>query len=1454
MAQSFISTAAGTSADYRTYLYDAPVKDDRGGDAILFNFTLAKTDSSFVKLNRGNYIKFTTNTYGVWFTGYVTNEPEYVYLGSAAGVPQWGYKYEASSDEIILSQNSLGILPPFLNATQGEIIKSLAERIAPGLFDYTNVDDGLTLARYVVDPTKKFSDVVKDFSNSAVFRFYGKDLKLYFTSQDALPQGVTIDGNATRFTPSDLSLKASTSVPIINDVVVLGDVEPQNFVTEYFIGTGSDGQESLVQNVFGVESTVLLDDNFSSNGFDNSKWTVYDDPQTYLNIFNGYFNIIGGPANGKFVHLDSASLVPLGGNLRITHGDFDFVPQGGSNVTCGLIGALYVSPPANTTTDLITAGHYTGCVFGIAVNKVSGVLKINPVVNEILDSSQSVTLQPNAAAGNPLAWNATPTYVIGDNVYYSGTYYTCISGNTSVPPPSSLGVDWALTASKRYVLRTVLTGSRVFRGGQEYNYLGADGTVGNIPANEHADTITAQTYITEIDPNTGLITAGFPQVWVNTFNVTSGQVYANYVLAASNDLHCTITNTTLSTPMQAQLAILPKGGSAFVSKLIGPNEVDSSDGLSPFATIAQSGGKSQRQNILGTPQLHAGNPTLQFFKNTAALASTVPQVGDIVQLRYRSAGVAMGRARDNSSINTEGANWSDTGVRSIVRNGDVSPLPATALDCEAAATAIVKQNAYTHYEGTYKVISDNVTAEPVAGAILPFVNLPAAAFPATSFNEPITEVKTTFLVSGGGEKFMHDVSFGLKNDSTLLRGLLAKFQRQSDVFSPQDTAETPKYVPVAGVGLAYGGDVTDVTLDMSGGHPLGVDSTSIYFQINNFGSVPTDGGFEARYTDEGWGCDDGSNLAARFTGSTFNIPRNARGKVIFIKSQDGRNIVSTSEDWRVNDGAGHFTNSRWSHGFGSTIEQVYGIGPDNTLMALNKFTNPSVGVANSIQQYTQQVTQIAGSHATCSVSLKGAAGLVISVIFSCNSGGCGSTTQFFTMNGSWQRVTLTMPLTCNTFDSMLVNIGCVGASVFYGTMASIEMNSSVESIYVKTSSNIVPSLGTAYGANSRYAAVVHTAYPLIPGAPTATVDTTDRVNPVISVTLPAVADDVWGIEVRASDNTTVIYSADLADAGYSPLVTVVGNSSRSLSYYVYTYNLLKEYSSSYHLTASIGTPTVASLAIADATKTLTWVGTDSTHYTVEVDSVDNSFNSEQIIDTTDVVDPTQFLILTSNDFFGHRFFRVTPRDAIGAGTGVILEHTYLPPAPPGGVHFSGVNPRTAWSIFGVDSTRSGYPASNVLDGNPWSCWSSNAGGAGYIIIDFGVAGQTFDAIQIRNRSDQNRGQVHLFDILASNDHITYTTLASGLSGYQDIGGLHTFGFAGNPVTYRYLKLDITSVYDIFTGSNIVIAEIFTLRKNSITPVAPPVSRGTISVPSGVSPLYNDEYINRVQRLYGLKGL
>src|SRR6185312_8853032 len=141
-------------------------------------------DAGFVKLTRGDYIVFNTGTYGVWFTGYVTNDPEPQYIGSQGTTPVFAYRYQAFSDDFLLNLSPIGLNLVFVNTTYGKILAQLANTLQPGVFDTTGINDGPTVGQYIVDPTKAFSDIVKEFTQSTMYLFSAKNHHLFFAPID----------------------------------------------------------------------------------------------------------------------------------------------------------------------------------------------------------------------------------------------------------------------------------------------------------------------------------------------------------------------------------------------------------------------------------------------------------------------------------------------------------------------------------------------------------------------------------------------------------------------------------------------------------------------------------------------------------------------------------------------------------------------------------------------------------------------------------------------------------------------------------------------------------------------------------------------------------------------------------------------------------------------------------------------------------------------------------------------------------------------------------------------------------------------------------------------------------------------------------------------------------------------------------------------------------------------
>lgn len=1168
MPLAFTTTQPGASADYIKYTSGKPIKTDSVNEPTLFDFVLAPWDLNFVKLNRGAYLTFDTVTYPKWFTGYVTNEPQLEYLGTnSAGGQVYGYRYQATDDSYILNLKPVGLWQPFINTTAGAIIKQIVSRLDPNAtFDVTGVQNGVTLSRYVVDPNRKFTEIVKELADISAFRFRAHDKKLHFEAKDATPATITVDGNSKHFTPSRLLIQPTLD-PVINDVIVVGSVEPQGYINEYFVGDGFTAAFPLLSGIYGVDNSVLLDEDFGGSQINSATWSVFDTVNQWLKATSGYLNVTGGSADNSYdVYLKSNRLIPLEGNLRLTHGQFDFVPSGANSTVHGVVGGLWTGNPNSSL---------TGCIYGIRVERDgSGNFILKPVVNGSVDGTKTLTI------------------------------------NTS----------------KRYVLRTLCSFEKSNRQSNTYSYVAGDGSVGTYGGGTSADIVHFKTWIVEIDPADGSIDA--TTEWQNLdVSIASGDVFASYLPVASNDLHVTVTGITVSTPMLVSLEIKPDGGSIYERKLVGPNEIDAQDGLAPIATVVTEGGGVREPSQLGSPKYNPGNATLNFFKDTTKQVSYIPQVRDLVHLSYRRAGVCLARVQDAASVISEAASWGDNGLRSLTRI-DLSPAPRTSEECEFAAAAILKEFGVQHYDGSYTQFHPyEFSGEPLSGTILEFQNMPSQ-FPASLQAEVIHQIQTTLHSAQHRELFEHVIHFGKQEH---LKKALAKFAGRDATVGIVDAAEIPSFVHLNSVGGVYAPDVTAPFL-------VSYDASNLNFNTGQ--AAPSGGGFEVRYTDESWGADDGRNLITRTTGQTFSVPRTARGKIAFVRAYDTRNKLLYSED---------LTQSAWVKSGSVTVSNSTELNPDGNTSSVSVVSFPSASGSNVVQ--TSGVAA-ASAQAVFTVDLKGTPGKVVQISVGDNNG--WNTTANVTLTSAYQRKSISFTFGGGAVGNIRVrvNIPNSGAHDVRVTRASLEVGTLTETGYFKTN-------GTVYGALSRFSAGLRVNFPLAPPAPTGSVDYTDESNPVISVVLPGVLQDVWGVEIRASDNSTVLYKKDLTDAGYTPTFTHAGNTSRSLSYYLYTYNLLGEYSTAYNLTGTIPTPSASGLTVDEDTKMVKWTGANTPKgYKVEI-ATDVGYTTKTV--DTETVD--EFFQLQDTDFFPQRYIRITPFDDIGNGSAVTTSHVYTPVAP-----------------------------------------------------------------------------------------------------------------------------------------------------------------------------------------------
>jgi hypothetical protein len=1124
--------------DLTKYLWldgSAVTKTDRKGDTVLLDFALVPYDTAFVKLHRGAYITVDSATYPKWFTGFITNEPDLKIIGSKNGVPVWGYIYHASADDYRLSLNPLGLVRPFFNVPMGTILKTLITRLSGTAFDVTGVMDGPLVAQYYIDPTKSFFDVQKDLCDAASYVFYGNDMKLFFKPQDhGTFRSTILDGNNRNFTPAALDITVDTT-PLINDVTVVGDIEPQRYVQEYFLGTGLESSFQLIDSVFGADSSLLIDEMFSGSTIDTSKWVVFDHVNQFLQLNNGYLNSLGGSGDQSYdVSIQSISSIPMEGHLRFTHGEWDFLGGG------GVIGSLWVQAPNSL---------FAGCLYGIVSN--GGTL--HPIANGTGDGSQTMTVsttkryvirtiasfskmnrtsQPYSyidatgaihsvalasSGADTVTWQTTITEIdpitglvtastvwsntcalTGTNDTYatyvpliSDSLHATVTGITVSTPLSAslatsetvpmLNSDFDLWADGVYasgwtgesasgVSETtthVAEGSalQLINFGTDIPYVAQFvpagsmkvGTSYNVRALLRKDGTLFAGNLKITISGTGVAETGLTipvsAISQDEFTSFSGVLIAP-LNAVPSDLAIKVyldSATTLAACYVDELAIT----TAWQLQLVGPNEIDAIDGQAPVATIIQpNGGSTTTSTYTGAPQYNSGQGQLVFFKDSVTRTSNIPPVGQLVRLSYRSAGAALGRVSNLASVATEASAWGDNGVRSVVRS-DLTPRPRSAAECELAASALVAENSYTHYKGTYVQRSEFLANEPRGGSILKFMNLSNMADVQA---EEINEVVTT-LDNRTPESFIHTITFGRPDHIQIL---LDAIQKPVGAFQVNTDASSPAFIDVSAVGLNYAGDVTQPNI-------LSWDNSLIYMDTGQ--SLPTGGvGFEVRYTDDSWGADDGRNLVTRTTSRLFSVPRSLRGQIFFIRQVAPGNLLTFSEDQ---------TNSQY------TATGVAVTRPMSTNMSGNLSQVAKLVFSGAGSLTTACPTTSAG--ACFSLDVKGVVGHSVTVSL-------GSTTRTVVLSGNWQRVSV------SALTSGTLSLASTTAQTVQTSRWSVEQGTVTERSYSKTNA-------TPYGPLSRYSAAVHVAFPA-PLIPIPTLPTIIRVTTDSTLVAPADGTDL----------------------------------------------------------------------------------------------------------------------------------------------------------------------------------------------------------------------------------------------------------------------------------------------------------------------------------------------------------
>ena len=217
-------------------------------------------------------------------------------------------------------------------------------------------------------------------------------------------------------------LRCNRSMRLANDVTVIGQIEPQDYVKDYFVGDGLTTRFYLSQTPFTKKNTVLVDEEYTTSPLDPTLWTLID-PAHVISVSGGKLQLAGGTGADGGTVVQFVEKVELGGVWVMQHGDVEF--DAASN---GVLGGLY-------------AGNISiaGCLAGFRVTPSGTQSSIQALVS-------------GALTGTSLTTVAGHHYVLTTRLYSGEIYRRQQIFHSSVHPAGSGRGGAELAADVRTVL------------------------------------------------------------------------------------------------------------------------------------------------------------------------------------------------------------------------------------------------------------------------------------------------------------------------------------------------------------------------------------------------------------------------------------------------------------------------------------------------------------------------------------------------------------------------------------------------------------------------------------------------------------------------------------------------------------------------------------------------------------------------------------------------------------------------------------------------------------------------------------------------------------------------------------------------------------------------------------------------------------------------------------------
>jgi hypothetical protein len=370
----------------------------------------------------GGRVTLTLSSGADLFTGYIAETPTYRYIGSGERGPAYRYEIDALSDVMLMDEKAPPAHPPFVGRKAGDALNQLTAEALPGWFDGSGVEGGDLIPYYSVDPAKTWTASAAEIALSARCAYRDDDGKLFFAPLGTKSYELAEADSA--FSPGDLQLQSVNR--LVNDLTILGPLEPSAHVKDYFVGDGFTTKFYMSQKPFTRSSQValynrtILDETYAE--LDPMHWNVTD-PLKVITVSNCELQVAGGTGVDGQTLLNFIEKIELGGATMLEHGDFVF--NAASN---GVIGGLYAG-----------AVSIGGCLAGFRVTPSGAICGIQALVG-------------GALTGGVLATQAGHHYVFTTQLYPTEVYRMQQVFHSSTHPSSAARGGGAVACDVRIVL------------------------------------------------------------------------------------------------------------------------------------------------------------------------------------------------------------------------------------------------------------------------------------------------------------------------------------------------------------------------------------------------------------------------------------------------------------------------------------------------------------------------------------------------------------------------------------------------------------------------------------------------------------------------------------------------------------------------------------------------------------------------------------------------------------------------------------------------------------------------------------------------------------------------------------------------------------------------------------------------------------------------------------------